>query len=61
MVYNPVITPAILDRARRAADHPWFAPGGPPVILGVGRLTRQKDFSTLIRAFAEVRRRAARG
>jgi glycosyltransferase involved in cell wall biosynthesis len=26
------------------------------VILGVGRLTRLKDFATLIRAFAEVRR-----
>jgi glycosyltransferase involved in cell wall biosynthesis len=27
------------------------------VILGVGRLTRQKDFFTLVRAFAELRRR----
>jgi glycosyltransferase involved in cell wall biosynthesis len=30
-----------------------------PVVLGVGRLTRQKDFPTLIRAFAAVRRRHA--
>jgi len=27
------------------------------VIIGIGRLTRQKDFGTLIRAFAEVRKR----
>ncbi len=57
VVYNPVITPAMMALARQAPDHPWFAPGQPPVILGVGRLTRQKDFPTLIRAFADVRRR----
>ena len=61
VVYNPVITPAMLSLARQAPDHPWFGPDRPPVILGVGRLTRQKDFPTLIRAFAEVRRcRSAR-
>ena len=56
VVYNPVITPAMMALAGQAPDHPWFAPGQPPVIVGVGRLTRQKDFATLIRAFAEVRR-----
>jgi glycosyltransferase involved in cell wall biosynthesis len=56
VVYNPVITPDLLERARQAPDHPWFAAGQPPVILGVGRLTRQKDFPTLLRAFAVVRR-----
>jgi glycosyltransferase involved in cell wall biosynthesis len=56
VVYNAVITPALLALARQAPDHPWFASGQPPVVLGVGRLTRQKDFATLIRAFAQVRR-----
>jgi len=56
VVYNPVITPPVMALARQAPDHPWFASGQPPVILGVGRLTRQKDFPTLIRAFTEVRR-----
>ena len=56
VVYNPVITPTMMALARQAPDHPWFAAGQPPVILGVGRLTRQKDFATLLRAFAEVRR-----
>jgi glycosyltransferase involved in cell wall biosynthesis len=55
VVYNPVITPDLLAGARKPPPHPWFAPGEPPVFLGVGRLTRQKDFSTLIRAFAQVR------
>jgi glycosyltransferase involved in cell wall biosynthesis len=57
VVYNPVITRETMIAAKQAPDHPWFEPGQPPVILGVGRLTRQKDFPTLIRAFAEVRRK----
>jgi glycosyltransferase involved in cell wall biosynthesis len=61
VVYNPVITPAMMAQAAQTPDHPWFAAGQPPVILGVGRLTRQKDFPTLIRAFAGVRKqRSAR-
>jgi glycosyltransferase involved in cell wall biosynthesis len=59
VVYNPVITPTIMATARQAPDHPWFAPGQPPVILSAGRLTRQKDYPTLIRAFADLRRRRA--
>jgi glycosyltransferase involved in cell wall biosynthesis len=61
VIYNPVITPAMMALARQSPDHPWFAPGQPPVIVGVGRLTRQKDFPTLLRAFAKVRQcRSAR-
>jgi glycosyltransferase involved in cell wall biosynthesis len=56
VIRNPVITPELGLQAAEALDHPWFAPGGPPVVLGIGRLTRQKDFPTLIRAFARVRR-----
>lgn len=57
VIYNPVITPTMLALARQTSDHPWLAPGQPPVILGIGRLTRQKDFFTLLRAFAKVRQR----
>jgi glycosyltransferase involved in cell wall biosynthesis len=56
VIYNPVITPALLQQIGQTPTHPWFAPGQPPVILGVGRLTAAKDFPTLIRAFARVRR-----
>lgn len=55
VIYNPVVTPKLLERAKEQVDHPWFAPGNTPVILGVGRLTKQKDFPTLIQAFALVR------
>jgi glycosyltransferase involved in cell wall biosynthesis len=54
-VYNPVVDPELVAKARAPLDHPWFAPGAPPVILGVGRLHPQKDFATLIRAFARLR------
>jgi glycosyltransferase involved in cell wall biosynthesis len=50
-----VITADLTRAAAHAPGHPWFADGGPPVVLGVGRLTRQKDFESLVRAFAQVR------
>ena len=60
-VYNPVVGPDLLLKAKAVLDHPWFAAGAPPVVLAAGRLDPQKDFSTLIRAFAQVRsKRAAR-
>jgi glycosyltransferase involved in cell wall biosynthesis len=55
-IYNPVIGDEIATLARAPCDHPWLAPRQPPVILGAGRLVQQKDFPTLIRAFARVRR-----
>ncbi len=55
VVYNPVVTPEMQARIHDSIDHSWFAPDQPPVLLGVGRLVSQKDFFTLIRAFAEVR------
>lgn len=55
VVRNPVVTPRLRALAAERLDHPWFDGQGPPVLLGAGRLTRQKDFPTLVRAFARVR------
>lgn len=55
VIRNPVVTAKTLEQAQAPLDHPWFQSGELPVILGVGRFTRQKDFPTLIRAFAKVR------
>ncbi len=43
-----------MKKAKEPVEHPWFETGELPVILGVGRLMEQKDFPTLIRAFAKV-------
>ena len=55
VVYNPVITPSLLENSKATPDHPWFVDKAAPVVIGVGRLSEQKDFSTLIKAFAQVR------
>lgn len=55
VIYNPVVTLDIFQKAEEPLEHPWFLPGEPPVILGVGRLAPEKDFETLIRAFKIVR------
>lgn len=55
-VPSPVLSASILEHAAPRPEHPWFAPGQRPVILGVGELSPRKDFATLIRAFARVRK-----
>jgi len=57
MIYNPVVSPALFLSAAEPVEHPWFAAGQPPVVLSVGRLCPQKDFSTLLQAFALVQAR----
>ena len=55
VIPNPIITPNVRRMAEESLDHPWLSDGEPPVVLAVGRLAPQKDFGTLIAAFAEAR------
>lgn len=55
-IYNPIDIAAIQRAARSNVDHPWFAPGQPPLLLAVGRLKPVKDYETLIKAFALIRK-----
>lgn len=57
VVRNPVVTRRMLEAARVPSPHPWLGQPEMPVMLGAGRLTLQKDFHTLVRAFAKLRER----
>lgn len=56
VIYNPVVTPELLEKAEEPLEHPWFTPHQPATIIGLGRLAAEKDFPTLLRAFAKVRK-----
>ncbi len=54
-ILNPIRFQETGELAKLAAPHPWFEEEGPPVILGVGKMKPQKDYPTLLRAFARLR------
>lgn len=54
-VYNPIDAVQIKQKSLEPVDHPWFAPGQPPVVIAIGRLTRQKNFGHLLNSFSRLR------
>jgi len=57
VVYNPVVGPELPAQAAAALDHPWFGDPARPVVVAVGRLVVEKDYPTMLRAFAAIRAR----
>jgi glycosyltransferase involved in cell wall biosynthesis len=55
VIYNPVVSSTLIAKSTEPACHPWLSNDRIPVVVGMGRLTRQKSFETLIHAFATVR------
>jgi glycosyltransferase involved in cell wall biosynthesis len=55
VIYNGVVGSDFARKRAAPLDHPWFAKGI-PVIVAAGRFVEQKDFATLIGAFALVAR-----
>ncbi|MEY2699832.1 MAG: hypothetical protein RIQ52_587 [Pseudomonadota bacterium] len=56
LVHNPVIDDALRLEARQPVQHPWLHPdAGIPVIMAIGRMSKVKDFSSLLAAFARLR------
>ncbi|MEJ2377032.1 MAG: glycosyltransferase [Pseudolabrys sp.] len=56
VIYNPVSGPTT-DEPHPPPNHPAFSNESVPVVIGAGRLVPQKDFATLVRAFAQLRAR----
>lgn len=53
VIPNPLPLTRIAEAAAAPCQHPWLAQAGrSQVILGIGRLSPEKDFTTLLRAFA---------
>ncbi|WP_240481031.1 glycosyltransferase [Ectothiorhodospira sp. BSL-9] len=55
VIYNGTLTPQLLRDAESPVNHPWLKHKTVPVVMSAGRLARQKDFPSLIRAFRGVR------
>jgi glycosyltransferase involved in cell wall biosynthesis len=56
VIYNPIIDEKILQMAQQPINHPWFKERKEfKIVLSVGRLTTQKNFITLVRAFKYVK------
>jgi len=53
-IYNPIINESIYEMASIKPNH-HFSNENVPIIISIGRLTKQKDFSTLIRAYSIVK------
>lgn len=52
VIFNPVVTPGFFRQLEAEPSHPWFSNQEIPVVIAIGRLTRQKDYPTLLEAFA---------
>jgi glycosyltransferase involved in cell wall biosynthesis len=57
VIYNPVVTPDLFEKAKESVEHPWFHPKEHPIVISVGRLAKQKDYPTLLQAFYLVRKK----
>ncbi|WP_022705488.1 glycosyltransferase [Pseudorhodobacter ferrugineus] len=54
-IYNPIDIDKVQSAMVEPVDHSWFTNRDAPVILAVGRLTKAKDYPTLLAAFAQLR------
>ena len=54
VIYNPAWSEEMAVKAKEPCPDPWVADRSIPLIISAGRLTKEKDFPTLLRAFARL-------
>ncbi|MTI80518.1 MAG: glycosyltransferase [Firmicutes bacterium] len=55
VIYNPIVDKSLLSKAKQGIDEHWLQEPGFSYIVSVGRLTKAKDYGTLLKAFSIVR------
>ncbi len=58
VIYNPTDIFNIDNKLKEVVTHPWLKEKDFPVIISVGRLHSQKDFSSLIESFVQINKSA---
>jgi glycosyltransferase involved in cell wall biosynthesis len=53
-IYNPIVSDEMIGATYSPPSHHWFQNDDIEVVLSVGRHVKEKDYSTLIRAFAQL-------
>jgi glycosyltransferase involved in cell wall biosynthesis len=56
VIHNPHDLARIQALSKEAVSHPWFEQKELPVVMGIGRLSRQKNFSMLVEAVCGLNR-----
>lgn len=56
VIYNPIVNDEIFELMEQKNNHPWLNDNQYKVIISVGRLVNQKNFSFLIKSFEKVKK-----
>lgn len=55
-ISTPIVTSKLLEQAQEAPVHRWLVEKKQPVVISMGRLGKEKDYITLLKAFELLRK-----